>query len=84
MVASIRILEKVEQPDVGFLVNQMEVLEQQPLGWQYQPAKDTRNKVSQIMTCFLLSAVKDRTTETARMGHRMVVHLWRCAMKTKA
>ena len=51
---------KVEQPDVGFLVNQMEMLEQQPLGWQYQPAKDTRNKVSQIMTCFLLLKIEQQ------------------------
>ena len=48
-----------ELPDVGFLVSQIEMLLQQALCWQDQPAKHTQNKVSKIVPCFLVFGVEN-------------------------
>ena len=48
-----------ELPDVAFLVSQMEMLLQQALRWQDQPAKHTQNKGSKIVPCFLVFGVEN-------------------------
>ena len=48
-----------ELPDVDFLVSQMEMLLQQALRWQDQPAKHTQNKGSKIVPCFLAFGVEN-------------------------